>query len=57
MTLIESVHDVQTKLPLVKWERPKAPGRRDHPALHNIVMQIIALSEKSQPQLAASATA
>jgi len=57
MTLLESVHDVQTKLPLVRWQRPAAPGRRDQVTLHSIVTQIVALSDASQPQLATQATA
>jgi uncharacterized protein len=57
MTLLESVHDVETKLPLVKWQRPAAPGRGDQSTLHSIVTQIVALTHGAQPQLVSPATA
>jgi hypothetical protein len=57
MTLLESVHDVQTKLPLVRWQRPATAGRRDHATLSSIVTQIVALTERSQAQQTAPVTA
>ncbi len=41
LTLIENTRDVQTKIKLVRWNRPGQPDHRDRPALQSIVSTIL----------------
>jgi hypothetical protein len=41
LVLLENIRDVQTKIELVRWNRPSQPDRRARPALQSIVSTIL----------------
>jgi hypothetical protein len=49
LVLLENVHDVQTKIRIVRWDRPAHPQRRGGITLSSIVEQILAIVDKKHP--------
>lgn len=49
LTLLENAHDVQTKIKLVRWNRPSQPDHRDRPVLQCIVANILSVLETNEP--------
>jgi hypothetical protein len=49
LVLLETVHDVQTKIRVVRRDRPSHPQRGDGITLSSIVEQIVAIVEEKRP--------
>jgi uncharacterized protein len=44
LTLVENTRDIQTKIRLVRWNRPLQPENRNRPALQSIVNNVLMIS-------------
>ncbi len=50
LVLLEDVRDVQTKIKLVRWNRPSQPDHRARPALQSIVTTILSVLGTDEPR-------
>jgi uncharacterized protein len=49
LVLIESVHEVRTKIRLTRWKRPDRPSNSSDAVLHSIIQNIVSILENGQP--------
>jgi predicted glycosyltransferase len=50
LVLLENIRDVQTKIKLVRWNRPSQPDHRARPALQSIVSTILSRLGTNEPR-------